>query len=148
MTKLSWFRSYLDSRKQMIQTGSHSSKFANVIAGVPQGSMLGPTLFLLFIKDLPLIVDNCSTDMFADDTTIHTSNVDLNNIRRDLQDDLNSKFASWCNQNKMAINSNKTTCMSIASRQRLSTVSDISLTLCQSQLSNVTCQMLYIRTSY
>ncbi len=125
----------------MIKNGNISSDFAHVIAGVPQGSILGPTLFLLFINDLPLVVEHCSTDMFADDTTIHTSGTDPTNNNINLQADLNS-IATWCEQHKMVINSNKTTSMSIGTRQKLSTVPNLSLSLGQSQLENVTCQKL------
>ena len=76
--------------------GSYSSK-ESVKYGVPQGSVLGPILFSLFISDLPLHVKNISADcdMLADDKTLHTSGKDILQIRSNMQDSLD-QVSKWC----------------------------------------------------
>ena len=70
---LSWFESYLCHRKQRVSLNNNLSSTSEVIHGVPQGSILGPLLFLIFINDLPLYLQNNTStiDLYADDTTIY-----------------------------------------------------------------------------
>ena len=69
---MQWFKSYLSDRKQTVDNGQGNSDFIGVRSGVPQGSILGPTLCLLFINDLPLITKFRFSDLFADDAAVHT----------------------------------------------------------------------------
>ena len=73
IASLNWFRSYLSTRVQSIKSDDGFSDFLELLSGVPQGSILGPTLFLLFINDLPLHLNHCLADLYADDNTIHAS---------------------------------------------------------------------------
>ena len=94
---------------------------------IPQGSILGPLLFLLFINDLVLYPAHANTDLFADDSTLHLSGKSLDSINNKLQIDLNN-ISVWCHQNNMHINISKTKCVTIGKRQRLSTSMDLILT--------------------
>ena len=68
---LMWFNTYLAHRQQQVSLNDNKSDFETVTFGVPQGSILGPLLFLLFINDLPLYINNVSADLYADDTTLY-----------------------------------------------------------------------------
>ena len=70
-TNLAWFRSYLINRKQYIQiTNDNKSDLRNTTCGVPQGSILGPLLFLVYVNDLPSSTKILNSIMFADDTNL------------------------------------------------------------------------------
>ena len=65
-----WFRSYLFNRKQYVSINDHESSLASVLYGVPQGSVLGPLLFLIYINDLNQAIKFCKIHDFADDTNL------------------------------------------------------------------------------
>ena len=116
---LSWFKSYLSNRTQQVVINNLSSSSGDVVCGVPQGSILGPLLFLLFINDLPLSLKNSpiSVDLYADDTTLYSTALDKSSLEADLQKALDS-VQTWCLENGMLINTEKTELMLIASRQK------------------------------
>ena len=68
--ELSWFSSYLSKRKQFVSVNGSTSDYPEVSCGVPQGSVLGPLLFLIYINDLPSVSKVLSFYVFADDTNI------------------------------------------------------------------------------
>ena len=84
--------------------------------GVPQGSILGPLLFLLFINDLPLHTD-VFTDLYADDTTLYEINSSRTEIETQLQGAL-SDVAQWCRLNGMVINMDKIKTMIVTTKQK------------------------------
>ena len=102
----------------MLVNGTYSQE-TSITSGVPQGSILGPLLFCIFINDLPLCLTRASVqcDLFADDGTLNTANDNIDNIRRDLQQSLYD-VSGWCCKNRMALNPTKTRGMLMATRQK------------------------------
>ena len=115
-TALKWFQSYIDGRTQKVVVGAHMSDKQDVTSGVPQGSILGPLLFIIFINDLSLYTELCNIDLYADDTNLHVSDKDLNNIESKLNTDIQN-IESWSKSNNMVIHPNK--CKSILIKSKL-----------------------------
>ena len=84
--ELNWVSSYLDNRKQAVFCHIELSCFVDVNCGVPQGSLLGPFLFLLFINDISQFrTDGCLTNVFADDSMIYASGDNTLEVQQKLQ---------------------------------------------------------------
>ena len=113
------FSSFLSNRSQQVYINGSLSKLGKVEFGVPQGSVLGPILFSLYINDLPLILSQHNTEchMLADDTTISYENTSIERINSSLQISLN-EISQWCKNNHMVLNSSKTKTMVIATTQK------------------------------
>ena len=114
---LHWFKSYLSHRQQQVSISNTKSSFRPISCGVPQGSILGPLLFLLFINDLPLYTSNVFIDMYADDTTLYYIHTSQETIERNLQIALN-ELNIWCKNNGMVLNTAKTKVMLITTMQK------------------------------
>ena len=112
-----FLRSYLQDHLQCVLVNGTYSQDTSITSGVPQGSILGPLLFCIFINDLPLCLTRASVqcDLFADDGTLNTVNDNIDNIRRDLQQSLYD-VSGWCCRKRMALNPTKTKCMLMATR--------------------------------
>ena len=106
-TSVKWFESYLCGRTQHVKIGNFISKGENVQYGVPQGSVLGPLLFCLYINDLPLFINHCQIDMYADDVTLHISKPSVADVEYSFNEDL-PHLVKWCANNNLLINVNKT----------------------------------------
>ena len=116
---LNWFSSYLINRKQRVFVNDTVSEAETILNGVPQGSILGPLLFLLFINDLPLYTGDVQTDLYADDTTLSATGKTQEDIKAKLQLALD-RLKKWCKSNGMVINTTKTKVMLITTKQRKS----------------------------
>ena len=104
---LNWFKSYLDSRKQYVEYNGTKSDEQIISCGVPQGSILGPLLFLLYINDLASVSNKLYTLLFANDSNMFISGKNLN----DLIDTMNMemiKVIEWLQVNELSLNLKKT----------------------------------------
>jgi len=108
-TLWNWFNSYLHNRIQCVSVNNCSSGHLSVLSGVPQGSILGPLLFLVFINDLPSIITSLAL-IFADDTKCYQQIISLSDIQQ-LQNDLNLLF-TWTINNNLFFNFSKFVFMS------------------------------------
>ena len=106
---LAWIKSYLTNRRQRVVVNGISSSWYTVNAGVPQGSVLGPLLFLIFINDIELSV-GCNIRLFADDTIIYDSNININASIQRLNTDM-MNLQTWANQWRVTFNPEKTVYM-------------------------------------
>jgi len=104
---LSWFKSYLDNRSQFVTFNGVSSTNLNITCGVPQGSILGPILFLLYINDITSASNLLNFVLFADDTNTFIDHHNLNTLIDLLNTEL-KLLDTWFIANKLSLNINKT----------------------------------------
>ena len=101
------FKSYLSDRKQYVSVNGFISSHLCVSWGVPQGSVLGPLLFLIFINDLPLSSSKLGFYLFADDTNIYYEAESLDQLQNVVNNGL-KKVKKWLDVNKLSLNIDKT----------------------------------------
>lgn len=111
-------KSYLTNRKQFVQIEDKRSSLAPINVGVPQGSNIGPLLFLLFINDLPRLNLNGKARLFADDTALFYPNKDIHSIITLMEKDLQT-LNQYFNANLLSLNPSKTKYMIFRSIRRL-----------------------------
>ena len=101
-----WFRSYLSNRKQYVSISGNESSLASVLYGVPQGSVLGPLLFLIYINGLNQTIKFCKVHHFADDTNLLHFNKSVAKLNKLVNQDMKN-LTVWLNSNTILLNVKK-----------------------------------------
>ena len=102
-----WFKSYLNNRSQYVSIQGFDSDNIPISHGVPQGSVLGPLLFLIYINDLHKAIKHSSVYHFADDTNLLNINISPKRMQKQVNLDLKS-LCKWLLANKISLNCSKT----------------------------------------
>ena len=120
--ELEWFSSYLNDRYQITKIGDHYSTKAPVNFGVPQGSILGPLLFTVYLNDLTNHLKSTESKvyLYADDTAIFVRGKTVEGINRVLNSELNH-VSKWLQKNFLTLNVKKTKTMLFATKRKLAT---------------------------
>jgi hypothetical protein len=115
--ELAWFRSYLSERSQFVKCHGIISEKRRLKVGVPQGSTLGPLLFIIFINDISQHVGLGTVNLFADDTLIYCNASTISALNIDLQNCVN-EVAKWYKQNNIVINAEKSCSMVVRPKRK------------------------------
>ena len=102
-----WMENYLSDRQQFVLFKNVKSDYANITFGVPQRSILGPLLFLLYVNDIANVSKLLFPILFADDTNVFLSGKNIDQMTNIMNDELDSIFL-WLNSNKLSLNVKKT----------------------------------------
>ena len=105
-----WFNAYLTDRSQSVAVNGSTSEPQPISFGFPQGSLIGPLLFIIYINDLPSVVPHCKIQLYADDTLLYVSSSSVTDIEFMLSEDLRH-IIEWLNNNFVYLNYSKTKIM-------------------------------------
>ena len=117
---IDWFSSYLSDRSQCVEVNGVRSDFRSISCGVPQGSILGPQLFLLYINDLGISID-CHLSLYADDSALFFAHKDPSIIAHRLSVEL-TNCSKWLVDNKLSLHVGKTECLIFGTKRSLKKV--------------------------
>ena len=135
--ELKWFSDYLANRSQVVSHNNVLSQKNDVTIGVPQGSVLGPILFMIFANDLSQNSGNGTCNLYADDTIAYCQGYTVHDIQEKLQLCV-SQLSGWYSNNKLSVNTTKCEVMLITSRHR-SISDDLDITINGTSLNYVHC---------
>ena len=129
-TTLDWFSSYLSDRYQYVVYNDCKSDCKQIKCGVPQGSILGPLLFLIFINDLPSVSKWFMPILFADDTNLFCTGNDLDMMVDRINTEMANVYA-WVKANKLSLNVDKTNFMLFTPKRWPRSMNDILIDKCK-----------------
>ena len=112
-----WFKSYLQERQQVVEISGTSSKPSTITCGVPQGSILGPLLFLIYVNDISSAV-KCKLLLYADDSALIVAGNNTEEIQHSLSRELES-IREWLIDNKLSLHLGKTEAILFGSKRKL-----------------------------
>ena len=135
---LKWCISYLSNRFQCTLANGTISSTLPVSCGVPQGSVLGPLFFLVYVNDIQNAVTDCGIKLYADDTVLYQHGVNCTEANIKLQNSVN-EFKEWCDVNVLTINAAKTKIMAFASRSRVKKCKHVNIQIGGEKLKLVPC---------
>ena len=127
-----WFKTYLSNRNQYVSINGYESGIAALNCDVPQGSVLGPLLFLLYINDLNQAIKFCTIYHFVDDTNLLCQSNSMKKLNKLVNADL-KHLANWLNANKISLNVKKTDMVIFKSRHK-KFEGDLKIKLCGKRL--------------
>ena len=128
LESLNFFKNYLNDRYFFVKYRGKLSNSKPLTKGVPQGSILGPLLFSIYVNDLPMVVNQCRVALYADDTTIYVSSKFPSNIQAKLNNDLTSLYR-WFSANRLKVNAEKTELIMITPSRKHDIYKDIKVAL-------------------
>ncbi len=140
---ISWFMSYLSDRSQFVNVNGCNSSARNVICGVPQGSILGPLLFLIYVNDMVNEV-TCDLFLYADDSALMVSGRNIHDIELALETSLKN-LSSWLEENKLSLHLGKTESIIFGSNRKLKRTTKLNITCngvaieCKKQIKYLGC---------
>ncbi len=138
-----WFRSYLSDRTQSVHVNDARSDSRSVVCGVPQGSILGPLLFLAYINDMSTSISSfCKLILYADDSAILFSHKDPSYISQVLGKELEN-CSKWLIDNKLSLHLGKTECILFGSKKKLSKIQNFTIS-CNGQEIKSTSTVKYL----
>ena len=120
-----WFCNYLSNRKQFVVYNSTKSPTEDVSCGVPQGSILGPLLFILYMNDICNTSKILNMILFADDTTVFYSNKNLSILCSTMNTEL-KEISNWFKANKLSLNASKTNLMYLGTSKQTGSIKESS----------------------
>ncbi len=131
-----WFRNYLSHRTQYVNFNGHDSSKLDVSCGVPQGSILGPLLFIIYINDLIYLSNYSNMLLYADDTNILFSHSDLDQLVDHVNSEL-CNISSWFKANKLSLNIDKSNYIIFKNRFGNRNYEDLDISIDDNRISRV-----------
>ena len=125
---INWFNSYLKGRSHFTTINGKNSSFRPVSCGIPQGSIIGPLIFIIYINDLPLHVSHCKVSMYADDTALYYPSKNESDLIDKINEDMTG-VKEWLKRNKLSLNVEKTEFILLGTRSKLRNIHDDKITI-------------------